>query len=402
MALKQCHDCGPIPVMHWVERWSVIIDWACTPFYWFVDAVLALFHPLLRLIPWQSSGPFVFRTLAALHLGIIQEHLDDKDNARTKAMWESAVTRGITVKEFRLLGRPQAAFFTAKRSGAIRTFEGLPRPAGSVEEPLEWLDNKGLVKRKFSAAGIPVARGGVCVRFAKALERFRALRHPVIVKPHIGSRSRHTFVHVASEEALYTAFLSAKKLSPWVIVEEELEGAVCRGTLVGGKLMGIVVRDPAHVTGDGTHTVRELVGEENKKPMRQGPAYHRIPMDETGSEELKKQNFTWKSVPKKGVRVAINDKVTRTLGATMIDVTDIAHPDITAMLTDAGKVLQVSLVGIDFIIGDITKSWKEQERCGIIECNSLPFIDLHHYPVSGIPRDVAGALWELVFPELKR
>jgi len=27
---------------------------------------------------------------------------------------------------------------------------------------------------------------------------------------------------------------------------------------------------------------------------------------------------------------------------------------------------------------DITKSWREEQHCGIIECNSLPFIDLHH------------------------
>ena len=37
----------------------------------------------------------------------------------------------------------------------------------------------------------------------------------------------------------------------------------------------------------------------------------------------------------------------------------------------------------DFIIEDITKSWKEEQHCGIIECNSLPFIDLHHYPLFG-------------------
>ncbi len=401
MKKNVCPDCGPIPVIHWVERWSVIIDWACTPFYQFVDAVLAFFHPLLKLVPWQSSGPAVFRILTAFHLGTVRSALDDMDNARTRAMWESATARGIVVKEFRLLGRPQASFFTAEWNGSVRTFEGLPRPAGSIEEPLEWLDDKWLVKKKFSAAGVPVARGGACVRFAKARELFRELRCPVIVKPHIGSRSRHTFVHVTSEETLRTSFLSAKKLSPWVIVEEELEGPVFRGTLVGGRLIGIVSRDPAHVTGDGTHTVRELVEEENKKPMRQGPVYHHIPIDEEGTETLKKQGYVWESVPQKGVRVAINNKVTRTLGATMIDVTDETHPDTVAMLEAAGGVLNVSLVGIDFIVGDITRSWKEQERCGVIECNSLPFIDLHHYPVSGTPRDVAGALWELVFPELK-
>jgi cyanophycin synthetase len=52
------------------------------------------------------------------------------------------------------------------------------------------------------------------------------------------------------------------------------------------------------------------------------------------------------------------------------------------------------LVGIDFIIEDISKSWKEQARCGVIECNSRPFFDNHHLPFNGKPRNVAGAIWD--------
>jgi len=65
-------------------------------------------------------------------------------------------------------------------------------------------------------------------------------------------------------------------------------------------------------------------------------------------------------------------------------------------------------VGADFIIEDITKSWKEparaggEQHCGIIECNSLPFIDLHHYPLFGRPNNIAGKLWDLVLPESKK
>ena len=69
------------------------------------------------------------------------------------------------------------------------------------------------------------------------------------------------------------------------------------------------------------------------------------------------------------------------------------------MLEHIGKFLKDPLVGVDFIMEDITKSWKEQNLSGIIECNSLPFIDLHHYPLFGKPNNVASKLWDLVMPE---
>ena len=71
------------------------------------------------------------------------------------------------------------------------------------------------------------------------------------------------------------------------------------------------------------------------------------------------------------------------------------------MLEHVAKFLDDPLVGVDFIIEDITKSWREEQHCGIIECNSLPFIDLHHYVMFGKPQNVAGKLWDLILPESK-
>ena len=84
------------------------------------------------------------------------------------------------------------------------------------------------------------------------------------------------------------------------------------------------------------------------------------------------------------------------------------------MLEHVAKFLNDPLIGVDFIIEDITKSWREparnassitgaggEQHSGIIECNSLPFIDLHHYPLFGQPNNIAGKLWDLVLPESK-
>ena len=52
-------------------------------------------------------------------------------------------------------------------------------------------------------------------------------------------------------------------------------------------------------------------------------------------------------------------------------------------------------VGFDFIIPNISKSWQEQ-KCGFIEVNSLPFINLHHDPLLGQPINVAAKVWDMV------
>jgi D-alanine-D-alanine ligase-like ATP-grasp enzyme len=61
----------------------------------------------------------------------------------------------------------------------------------------------------------------------------------------------------------------------------------------------------------------------------------------------------------------------------------------------AAKVLGDPIVGFDFIIPDIKISWKNQ-KCGFIEVNSLPFINLHHDPLLGTPRNAAAFVWDMM------
>ncbi len=62
-------------------------------------------------------------------------------------------------------------------------------------------------------------------------------------------------------------------------------------------------------------------------------------------------------------------------------------------------MLKAPIVGIDFIIEDISKPWQEQAKCGVIECNGRPFFDNHHLPFEGKPRNVAGAIWDFALKD---
>ena len=274
-------------------------------------------------------------------------------------------------------------------------------PGNEESAALKWMDDKGIMKIKFLKEGLPVARGGVAFTKKKALKIFNNITKPVITKPNLGSRSRHTLIHIDTPEKLIIGFKKAKKLSPLVVIEEELRGYLFRGTLIGGKLAGVVRRDQPEVKGDGTHTLQELMDEENKRPEREGPIFHKIIIDKEATVELERQNIKLDDMVEKNRVVTFSQKTSRGCGGTTTEVTNIVHPDNVEMLEHVAKFLDDPLIGVDFIIEDVEKSWKEEQHSGIIECNSLPFIDLHHYPLFGKPNNIAGKTLDLVLPESK-
>ena len=390
---KYCQDCGGAQVNHFVTYISVLLGTIVEPWTNWMG----------ELIPessFDSLGPFITKTLTFLKLGKITYEPKDDDSGRARVLWEEAQKRGIKMYEFRLFGIGHD-IFVSEYNGHKRFFDVLPRPENYDPRGLNWMDNKGEMKKHFTKAGIKVANGAVVHSKKKALKIFNTLSKPVITKPNLGSRSRHTTTHISDEKEFMVAFKKARQLSPLVMIEEELSGYVFRGTLIGGKLIAVLRREPAYVIGDGIHNIRELIEIENKNPLRHGPIFHQLHLDEEADKELKHWGHTLDTIPKKDEIITLGQKTSRAVGGGITDMTDIVHPDNKEMLEKVAEVLNDPLIGVDFIMDDVSVSWKNQPRCGVIECNSAPFIDLHHFPLVGKPHNVASALWDIIYPESK-
>lgn len=276
----------------------------------------------------------------------------------------------------------------------------MPRPFGRPTNAFYWMDNKSKMGIEFTKVNLPVPQSYECSSKEQAVQAFQKIKSSVIVKPTYGSRSRHTLVGISSEQDLVRAFGIAQQISPWVMVQQELPGMVHRVLWVGNKVVAVMRREPAYVTGDGQNTVKQLVELENKNSLRNGPIFHHLPTDQEALEQLEKYGMSWQTIPSKGQIVILNPKVSRGNGAVNVDVTSQTHPDNMKLFQDIGTFIGDPLVGLDFIIQDITQPWQNQLPCGVIECNAMPYIDLHSHPFSGSIQDGAGALWEIVFPEL--
>src|SRR3989344_1111675 len=396
-----CPDCGNAPTNHTVSKLIILVDWT-------LSSVTSMFNRLWRVFE-RLTGPFIYNTLtpaiyrvfAKARLGTIVHAPDDKTSSRSLCLWQEAKRRDIDMWEFRLFGLSRELFVAKwpnRKGGREISFDGLPMPVGTSPAALSWMDDKGKLHERFGKVGIPMAEGGAVSNLTEAKNTFEKLRKPVITKPNIGSRSRHTTTHIKDLATLESAYKSAKQLSPWVIVEEELLGVVYRATVIGGEVIGVLRKDLPQVEGDGTRTMRELIDIENSKPARRGPIFHGTPESPELDAELQRQGLTQASIPLKGDLVFLSQKTSRGLGGGATDVTDTTHPNNNALFEQVARELDYPVVGIDFIIGDISRSWKEQPRSGLIECNSMPFIDVHVFPLAGKPRNTPGALWELIFP----
>lgn len=390
-----CAECGSDPIHHRLTYITVALDEFMRP--------LLAPGPLLHAV---SRGVFsIERHLTPklfsffLRIGIAKrvDAPDEDTMLLAKMLWEEAKARGIDMFEYRLFGLPRNLFFATFPSGKRIVFEGIPLPPRGIEQAV-WMDNKAQLKKRFRKLGFPIAEGGAALTLFGAQRIFKKVAPPVIVKPYSGSGSRHTTLHVTNEKELAHAFKVSTKIAPIAVIEEELVGPVFRATVVDGVLVATLRRDPPHVIGDGVRTVLELMDEANKNPKRDGPYFSKLVITPTATTELSYQDLTPESVPAQGQRVTLNQKVNWSLGGTTADVTDEVHPDNHKLFEDIAKALKAPVVGIDFIIEDMGKSWKEQKRAGVIECNSMPFFDNHHLPFEGKPRNVAAALWRMVEP----
>lgn len=389
----ECIECGGDPIFHRMTYYTILID----------DTIRSVFDPgvigrgVAKIVGFFERRVTPHLLEFSMRMGWARRVTEPDEDTQLLALmiWREAKNRNITVNEWRLLDLPRNVFVATYPSGKRIAYEGIPMP-GRAEDRVPWLDNKAELKKRFMKLGLPVAKGGSASDWWKAKKIYESVTPPVIVKPYSGSGSRHTILHVDTLEELKRAFKIAVQICPAAVIEEELIGPVYRATVVDGKLAATLRRDQPHVIGDGIHTITELVAEANKHPARSGPFFHQMVLDEAAEKELAWQKMTVTSIPAPGQRITLHQKINWALGGTTADVTDDVHPDNVELFEEVARVLKSPIVGIDFIIDDISRSWKEQDRCGVIECNSMPFFDNHHLPFEGKPRNVAALIWDMV------
>lgn len=311
---------------------------------------------------------------------------------RAKVLHEATIARGGRMYSLLFFGKSIDTYRIVFANGKKIFFNGLPRPDAVASATIGWIDDKAALKQCIEAVGVPVSRGGSVQSYSGAKKYFTQINAPVIVKPRLGSRGRHTTTHIATLPDLKKGFRIAKQLCHYVVVEQHLEGSVYRATMVDGVLVGVLAGDPPRVTGDGVHTIRELIALKNE---HRPPRVREVVCTDTLVTFLARIHHTLEEILPKGVTIDLSEKIGLAYGGNAREVTPQVHPKLRIQLERAAHAVGDILLGFDFITTDVTVD-PDTLTWGIIECNAVPFIDLHHFPNEGEPVNVAEKLLDCV------
>ena len=262
--------------------------------------------------------------------------------------------------------------------------------------------DKSLTNRLLDSAGLPVPRSAVVETEEEAVSAAKRLGFPCVVKPLDGNHGRGVHLDLRSEAAVRAAFPAAlaQSRSGDVVVETYVFGNDYRCLVIGGKVAAIAERVPASVTGDGEHTVRELVDIANSDPRRgigHEKVLTRIAVDPAAEELVRNQGHAMDDVLPEGTWVKLALTGNMSTGGTSIDRTMEAHPDNVEIAETAARIVGLDVAGIDFICPDITTPVRETGGA-IVEVNAAPGFRMHTHPTEGEPQYVARPVIDSLFP----
>jgi D-alanine-D-alanine ligase-like ATP-grasp enzyme len=380
---KPCSHCGNNPVPHLGERVGSALEIALDPFSQsFFRKGIGIFF--IKTTDLFLSG--VSQALLFFKIATYDTEITDDISDRGKVLMEEAKARGWYMATLRVLNKSTDAYKVVTPSGKEYFFKGLPQSSISAGVISGWIDDKAVLKKRLSSEGIAVSKGSSFSKLAEAEAYFASVDTPLIIKPRLGSRGRHTTTYITKREEFVQAFVIAKQLGHFVVVEEHLVGSVYRGTVVDGVLAGVLAGDPPRITGDGVSTIRELIETKNKyRHSRVGEVKYTDKIETF----LQRHAYALDTVLEADKTIDLSEKIGLSYGGNAREITPLVHPKLSAELERAAKIIGEPILGFDFITTDVSAD-PDIVKWGIIECNTVPFINLHHDPLEGEPVNVAG------------
>ena len=290
---------------------------------------------------------------------------------------------------------PQVVGFSVKLGQKHYYFQGASTPFNLCAST-RMAGDKYSMNKILDSAGFPVP---LARTFSKATFEqepiqtlINGLTFPLVVKPTAGTfDGKDVLCNIQTIPQLHAYMNRCYQHHAYLTVEAFHSGLRSYRVLVFfNKVIAITERLPASVTGDGIHTIQELIHLENEKRR---PYYHTgemgpIVMDEECAIRLDELNVTLDTILKDKENITLNYTSNSGRGGTERALENKLCKENARLFAKAAATLGLNLVGFDVQCENIHLPI-EQSRGVIIEANHNPDIIMHENPMSGVRAQIS-------------
>lgn len=225
-----------------------------------------------------------------------------------------------------------------------------------------WAKNKHQTNALLRMAGLPVPEQSVVATLEAAIAAAQRIGYPVVIKPANLDQGVGVEAGLCNEAELRVAHVRASQHAKTLLLEKHVSGEDYRVYVMQGEVVGVAHRTPAQVLGDGVATVADRVAAVNQGRLALGGAtslFKPIELDAEALELLAQKGLGVHSVLADGHVVRLRRIANLSRGGSVVDATHLIHPDNVALCVQAAALLRLDMAGLDLLIPDISRSWRE-------------------------------------------
>lgn len=274
-----------------------------------------------------------------------------------------------------------------------------------TNEAVEIGSDKEKTKILMEKNGVPVPKGrgfGEHDTDEEIINYGLSLGFPLVVKPTDGSLGLGVVTNIVNEEELREALDYVRHQLGYddVIVEQYIVGKEYRLYVIEDEVIAAYNRVPANITGDGIHTIEELIELKNLERRRNARLNScLIEIDVEIINLLEEKGYTLDTVLPKGKLLYLREKSNISIGGDPIDVTDDLSDEVKQIAINALKTVPgLYHGGVDIIINEGNVS---RDPAVVLELNPTAQIGGILFPLKGKARNIPAAIIDYYFPETK-
>lgn len=258
-------------------------------------------------------------------------------------------------------------------------------------------NNKDMAYELMRSSGVPIPFTKIITAtenvseldLRDAFDRFGSLA----VKPNDNSLSRGLSLHIRDEKSLDRAVEGARRHSRGgnVVIQQQVTGEEIRFVYLEGEIVAALLRETPKLTGDGAHTVSELIKAENESRanIKSMVGYPQL------DDSLIKIDISRSYIPKAGEVIELSRSTMISGGASVYNVIDRVHPDYLKIAKDAADALCADFVAVDMFVEDFTVPYTEGNAY-LNEFNSSPVLKLFYSCRDGKNVDIVSMLVDAI------